>query len=110
MCSQAPRSWGADWPSPAAASALPTAAGRLSLGVIGVPIQQAEDEDAPAHRLQEVATVQLEPVCRPFEELVALGLDRDVVLELGCDGGSVVHRLASFTSCAALRRAAMIRG
>ena len=106
---------GADIPgcrlaAPAAAPALPTAAGRLCLGLIGVPIQQGEDEDAPAHRLQEAATIQVEMVRRTFEELVALGLDREIRIKLGRDAGSVVHRLASFTVCAALRRAAMIRG
>ena len=64
----------------------------------------------PPSRFEEAATVQLEMVGGPFEELVALGLDGEIVLELGRDAGAVVHRLASFNVRAALRRAAMIRG
>ena len=45
----------------AAAAAAPTPAARLlRLGVVGVPIQQVEDEDAAAHRLEEVAAIELE--------------------------------------------------
>ncbi len=93
-------------------AATTPSAGRLRLRDISISIDQAEDENASAHRFQEAATIQVEAVCRTFKELVALGFDWDVevVTEFGSDAGSLVHRLTSFTASAAMRTAAMIRG
>ena len=56
----------------AAASAAPAAAaGRLCFGVV----EQVEDQDAAAQRLQEVAPVELELISRLLAQLVALGLE-----------------------------------
>ena len=77
----------------------PTAAGLLRRGFGGVPVQQVEDEDAAAQRLQEVAAVELEPVGRALAQLVALGLDLGRCVDLGDDSGSarssagLLHRL-----------------
>ena len=59
----------------AAEAAAPPAAGLLRLRFGGIPIQQVEDEESAAHRLEEVAAIELEPVGRALAQLVALELD-----------------------------------
>ena len=72
MCSQAPMSCG--HVAGRRRRPPPAAAGRLR--VRGV--EQVEDEDAAAQRLQEVAPVELELVRRFLTQLVALGFELDL--------------------------------
>ena len=98
------------WARHAAEAAAPTPAGLLGRDLGGVPIQQVDDEEAAAHRLEEVAAIELEPVGRALAQLVALELDLGRSASISGEGsGSVAHRLASFTDRAAVRIAAMIR-
>src|SRR5262249_9230135 len=76
----------------------------------GPLFQQGQDEDPSSPRLQETATIQVEPIGQPLAKLVPLGLDLDPDLVPRCEASWLVHRRASFTACAALRMAAMIRG
>ncbi len=82
----------------AAEAAAPPPARLLRLRFGGVPVQQVEDEESAAHRLEEVAAIDLEPVGGSLSQLIALELDLVRVVRRGDRPDSFAHRPTSFTA------------